>query len=86
MAGVDRWMVMGDSPRGVLERMKPLLEHLCSNTSWQEVLERSNTCQKVVLEQVFQHCSNVGTETLATQGARADDIYRRPVASRPTGR
>ena len=40
----------------VLERMKPLLEHLiswCSNTWPEEVLERSNTWPEEVLEQVF---------------------------------
>ena len=48
------WVIL--HPRGVLEQMKPLLEHLiswCSNTWPEEVLERSNTWPEEVLEQVF---------------------------------
>ena len=45
-----------------------VLERFVLTPGQKVVLERSNTCQKVVLEQVFQQCSNVRTETLHGSG------------------
>ena len=41
-----------------------VLERFVLTPDQKVVLERSNTCQNVVFEQVFQQCSTVGTEAL----------------------